>query len=245
VTGDQMAIVLAVAGFAAVVKSTTGFGYPLLLLPTLAQFTDVVDAVLIIVPSNLFLNLGIVWKLREQRSLAKTLKVFTTTGIVGAVIGTLLLPSVPVETFRLILLIVLVAFLFNRLSGLKFTMADETAYRFAPLVGGVAGITQGAAGVSGPLVTPWFLSVDTQRDTFIFSIASFFAVTQMGQVAVASIGQLFTTEILVVGLLIVPLGMISLPIGTYLRERISLEAFERVVIVLLSLVAISLVIRLF
>ncbi len=243
-TGDQVVLILSIAGFAAVVKSIAGFGYPLLLLPVLAQFIDVVDAVLIIAPSNLFLNLGIAWKLREHHGQATTLPVFTATGILGAIGGTLLLPFLPVQVFRLILFLILVAFLVNRLSGFKFTMADRTAHRLAPVVGSVAGVFQGAAGVSGPIVTPWFLCVDVERDTFIYSIAAFFAITQLGQMVVAAIGQLYTTDTIVIGLLMIPLSIISLPIGALLRERISAVAFERVVIILLAISAATLLLRL-
>ena len=243
-TGDQIFLILGIAGVAAVVKSIAGFGYPLLLLPVLAQFIDVVDAVLIVAPSNLYLNLGIAWKLRETRTEAKTLNVFMVTGLVGAVGGTLLLPLLPVQTFRLILFIILVAFLINRLSGLKFMMADETAHRLAPVVGGVAGLFQGAAGVSGPIVTPWFLCVDVNRDTFIFSIASFFALTQIGQMIVAAIQQLYNRDSIIIGLLLIPLGILSVPVGAIIRERISVTAFERVVIVLLTISATTLLLRL-
>lgn len=243
-TGDQIYLILAIAGFAAVVKSIAGFGYPLLMLPVLAQFIDVVDAVLIIAPSNLFLNFGIAWRLREHHSAAKTLHAFTFTGIVGAIGGTLLLPLLPVQTFRLILFIILVAFLFNRISGLKFMMADRTASRMAPVVGGVAGVFQGAAGVSGPIVTPWFLSLDIERDTFIYAIATFFTITQVGQLVVAAIEQLYTADTFFIGLLMIPLGLLSLPIGAWIRDRISATAFERVVIILLAISATTLLLRL-
>ena len=243
-TGDQVVLILAIAGFAAVVKSIAGFGYPLLLLPVLAQFIDVVDAVLIIAPSNLFLNVGIAWKLREHHSGAKTLPTFVVAGVVGAIGGTLLLPFLPVELFRLILFGILVAFLVNRISGFTFTFTDRTAHRMAPVVGGVAGLFQGAAGVSGPIVTPWFLCIDIDRDTFIYAIASFFALTQIGQLVVAAINQLYATDTLVIGLLMIPLGIVSLPIGAIIRERISVSAFEKVVIVLLAISAATLLIRL-
>ncbi len=243
-TGDQIVLILTIAGFAAVVKSIAGFGYPLLLLPILAQFIDVVDAVLIVAPSNLFLNLGIAWRVRGQWREAKTLPVFTMAGVVGAVGGTLLLSSLPVQTFRLILFVILVAFLVNRLSGLQFTIADQKAHRLAPVVGGLAGVFQGAAGVSGPIVTPWFLSVDIERDTFIFAIASFFAVTQIGQMTVAAVDQLYTRDSIVIGLLLIPLSVLSLPIGAAIRDRISSAAFERVVIILLAISAATLLLRL-
>ncbi len=243
-TGDQVVLILAIAGVVAIVKSTAGFGYPLLMVPVLAQLIDVVDAVLIIAPSNLFLNLGIAWKLREHQSRATTLPTIVVTGTIGTIGGTLLLPQLPVQTFRLILFIILVAFLINRLSGLKFKMADPTAHRLAPVVGGVAGVFQGAAGVSGPIITPWFLCVDVERDTFIYSLAAFFAVTQIGQMIVAAIGGLYTTETVVIGLLMIPLSVVSLPIGAFLRERISATIFERIVIVLLTISATSLLLRL-
>jgi len=244
VTGDQIILILAIAGIASVIKSIAGFGYPLLLLPVLAQFIDVVDAVLIIAPSNLFLNLGIAWKVRQHHTLAKTLPVFTVAGIIGAVGGTLLLPFLPVQTFRLILFLILVAFLLNRISSKKFMIADEKARQFAPVVGGVAGLFQGAAGVSGPVVTPWFLSLEIERDTFIYAIAAFFTVTQIGQLVVAAIGQLYTADTFIIGLLMIPLSVISLPIGAFIRDRISATAFERVVIVLLAISALTLLARL-
>lgn len=243
-TGDQIVLILAIAGVVAVVKSTAGFGYPLLMVPILAQLIDVVDAVLIIAPSNLFLNLGILWKLREHHSQAKTLPTIVVTGTIGAVGGTLLLPLLPVRAFLLILFVILVAFLVNRLSGLQFTMTDPTARRLAPVVGSIAGVVQGAAGVSGPIITPWFLSVDVDRDTFIYSLAGFFAITQIGQMIVAAINDLYTADTIIIGLLMIPLSILSLPIGAILRERISAPLFERIVIVLLALSATSLLLRL-
>jgi len=244
VTGDQVVLILAIAGIVAVVKSTAGFGYPLLMVPVLSQLIDVVDAVLIIAPSNLFLNLGIAWKLREHQSRATTLPTILTTGTIGTIGGTLLLPLLPVQTFRLILFIILVAFLLNRLSGLNFTMADQTANRLSPVAGSIAGVFQGAAGVSGPIITPWFLSIDAERDTFIYSVSMFFAVTQIVQMLVAAVGGLYTQDSVVIGLLMIPLSIISLPLGAFLRDRISATVFERVVIVLLAISAITLLLRL-
>ncbi len=243
-TSDQFLLILVIAGLAAVIKSIAGFGYPLLMLPILAQIIDVVDAVLIIAPSNLVLNFGIAWKLREHRERATTLNVFMIAGIVGSVVGTLVLPLIPEQAFRLLLFAILVAFLFNRLSSFSFTMTDPTAKRFAPLVGGVAGVFQGATGVSGPVVTPWFLSVDIDRDTFIFAIASFFTLTQVGQLGVAAAGDLFTQSSLLIGLALIPLSLVSLPIGAAIRERISVTAFENLVIGLLAVSALTLLVRL-
>jgi len=60
VTTTEIIFVLLVGGFASIVKSVTGFGYPIVLLPVLALFLDISDAVIIVAPSNLFLNLRLV-----------------------------------------------------------------------------------------------------------------------------------------------------------------------------------------
>lgn len=242
-TGDQVLLILAIGSFASIVKSTAGFGYPLLMLPILSQIISVVDAVLLIAPSNLFLNLGIIFKLREHAKDATTLRVFNITGLLGAAVGTLVLPTIPTRTFQILLFAILVAFLINRMSGLDFKMTDRSAHRFAPVVGLTAGIFQGASGASGPIVTPWFLSVNMKRDTFIFSIASFFAISQVGQIVVAGISELYTPVTIFVGLALIPIGVVALPLGALIRERISVVAFERGVIGLLTLSATALLIR--
>jgi len=236
-------LLLGIGALASVVKSTAGFGYPLLMLPILSQLIDVVDAVLLIAPSNLVLNLGIIFKLREKANDAKTLRAFNITGLLGAAAGTLVLPSIPTRTFQIILFVILVAFLVNRLSGFEFTMTDKTAHRYAPLAGLTAGVFQGAAGASGPIVTPWFLSVDIDRDTFIFAISSFFALSQVGQIVVAGVGTLYTPTTVFVGLLLIPIGFLAVPLGAVIRERISLAAFEKGVIGLLSVSASVLLFR--
>lgn len=243
-TGDQLVLILVIAGLAAVIKSIAGFGYPLLLLPVLAQFIDVVDAVLIIAPSNLVLNVGMAWKLRSHHGDAVTLNAFTLVGLGGAVVGALILPLLPAQMFRLILLVVLVAFLAHRLSGFTLTLSERSARRWAPIVGGIAGVFQGGASVSGPIVTPWFLSVGLARDTFVYSIAAFFTLTGIMQIAVAAFDQLFTRDIVTIGLLLIPLSLVSIPIGAVIRDRISSAAFERVVLGLLAVSALTLLARL-
>ncbi len=243
-TSDQLVLILVVAGLASLIKSIAGFGYPLLLLPALAQFIDVVDAVLIIAPSNFVLNVVLAWKLRVHHGEATTLKAFTLAGLLGAVVGVLLLPFLPIQIFRLILFVILVLFLAYRLSGFTLALSESNAQRWAPIVGGVAGVFQGGASVSGPIVTPWFLSVGIGRDAFVYSIALFFTLTGIMQIVVAAIDQLFTRDILTIGILLVPLSLVSVPIGEAIRERISVAAFERVVIGLLAVSATTLLLRL-
>lgn len=240
---SEIIILFGLAGIAGLIKSTAGFGYPMLLLPILSQFIDFVDAVLIVAPSNFFLNAAIVWNLRSERRNALTLGVFTAAGVIGAIAGTLLLPWLPVEVARPLLLAVLVAFLFNRLSGFRYSISESNASRYAPIVGGLAGVCQGAIGVSGPIATPWFLSLDRDREVFVYSVAFNFGVTGLVQLVVAGGTGLFSVSSLVLGLALIGPVALSVPIGARIRHRISVDAFEKFVIGLLAVSGLALLLR--
>ena len=76
-TTSEIVLVLLVGAAAALLKSITGVGYPLTLLPMLALFMDVSDAVVIVAPSNLFLNVKLVWGMQDERKNTITLPAFS------------------------------------------------------------------------------------------------------------------------------------------------------------------------
>lgn len=239
----EIIIVLLVGGAAALVKSTTGMGYPLVLIPVLALFMDVADAVVIVAPSNLVLNVRLVGSKRHELPNATTLPRFLSGGVVGAVIGSLLLPELPNNLLRVLLVVIIVLFLAMQFREARVTLSAEKAERYAPSVGLVAGVFQGGAGVSGPIVTPWFLSLGLSRDAYLISIASAFALTGVAQLIVLAVQGLFTRELLLLSLALIPLSLVAFPIGERIRARISIAAFHRIVLVLLAASAVSLVAR--
>lgn len=244
-TVTQVVVVVLAAALAAVVKGTTGMGYPLTLIPVLALFIDISDAVVIVAPSNLYLNASISWSLRGERHNARTLRPFVLTGAVGAAIGAVLLEFLPDRTLRLFVVSVIVVFVANRFRRQSTELSPKLADRLAVPVGGIAGFSQGAAGLSGPLVIPWFMSLGLSRDTYIFCITWTFALTGLVQVVVFAIQGTFTMRLLLLGLALIPVALVMLPVGVLIRERISVELFERAVVGLLVISAASIVIRLF
>lgn len=244
-TTTEIIIVLLVGGVAALIKSTTGMGYPLVLIPVLALFIDVAEAIVIVTPSNLVLNLRLVGDTRAEWKNAKTLPRFLGGGIVGAVIGTLLLPTLPNNLLRGLLVLVIVLFLVNQFRTARVDLSDERSRQFAPVVGTIAGMFQGGAGVSGPIVTPWVLSLGLSQSAYVMSIAFVFALTGIAQIIVLAVQGLFTAELLGLGLALIPLSLLAFPIGVATRQRISLEAFHRIVLVMLGLSAVSLLARMF
>ncbi len=219
-------------------------GYPMVVLPVLALFIDVAEAIVIVAAPNLFLNAKLVRSLREHRSSSPTLKPFIIGATIGAILGALALPFLSEVLLRVVLIVAIVVFLINRLRPQSVEIGDARAMQLAGPVGGVAGVFQGAAGISGPIVTPWFLSVVSQRDVYIFSIATTFAVTGLAQLIVFLLQGAFTWASFGVAAALIPIAIVIFPAGAIVRERISLVAFERIVLVLLACSAISLLVKL-
>ena len=99
-SNTELLIILIAAIVAALIKSVAGFGYPLTLIPLLAVFIDVADAVVIVAPSNFVLNLRLLWNVRDRRHKVEGLASFIPGAISGAVIGALLLPVLPGRLLR-------------------------------------------------------------------------------------------------------------------------------------------------
>ena len=242
-TTTEIVIVVLMTAVAALVKSTTGMGFPLVLLPILALFMDVADAVVILAPANLFLNFWLVLSTRRERQNLPNLARFTVPGAMATVLGAALLPILPGTLMRILLVGVIVLFLANHFSGRSIEVSEARSAQLSPVVGGVAGVFQGAASVAGPIVVPWFLILGLTRDTLVHALASFFALTGIIQIVVFAIRGMLTARLLGLGISLIPVAFLMFPVGVRIRQRISLATFQRLVLLLLAVSAVSLLFR--
>lgn len=242
---NEIIIVLVAGAVGTIIKSITGMGYPLVLVTTLALFIDVSDAVLIVAPSNLLLNLRLTWSTRHEQANATTFPRFVKWGVVGSIVGALALPGLPDNVLRIVVVFVIALFLFTKLRMSSFVLSDAQGQRFAPLVGGVAGVFQGASSIAGPILTPWFMSLGLSRDAYLFAVTATFSITGIVQIVVLASQQLFTGRLLLLGFMLVPVAVALYPVGVAIRNRVSIVTFERIVLALLALSAVSLIVKMF
>lgn len=240
----ELGVIIAISILAALLKSVTGLGYPLLLVPALALFLPIADAIVIVAPSNLVLNFQIAWANRSNASGARTLRPIVAFGVVGAVVGTILLPILPDIGLRIILIAIIVGFLANRARQGSDSDTSESADsdRFAAPVGFVAGIFQGAAGISGPILSAWFLSRQIAVDAFVYAVTLTFAVTGAAQLTVLLFQPEFASDLLL-GLVLIPFALAMVPVGGFIRSRMDTSRFESLVIAVLIAAALSLIVR--
>ncbi len=227
------------------IKSVTGMGYPLVAIPLLTLFIGVEEAVAIVaipnVAANLLLNLGVRDHYRETRDLP----VLALASIGGAVIGTLVLVAAPETPLLIGLALTVFIFVFQRLRRPELRLAPTTTRRWAPVAGGLAGFSQGAVGVSGPIVAMWFHGYRLSKDAYVYSVTALFLMSGAAQLVVLTARGDYDRNRIVAALLALVATVAMIPFGTRLRTRIDGYTFERLVLGLLVVSGVSLLIRAF
>lgn len=118
-----------------------------------------------------------------------------------------------------------------------------TARRWAAPVGAVAGVMQGAVGISGPIVSSWIHSYRLPRDAFVLSVTLMFLLSGTTQLVVLAAEGEVTGTRLALTLAAVPLVLATVPLGTWVRHRLPEGGFDRAVLGVLALSAVALVVR--
>jgi uncharacterized membrane protein YfcA len=239
----DLSLVVAASLVGAFVKSVTGMGYPLIAIPFLTLFMGVEDAVVIVsIPNtaaNLLLNRGA----RASRSETRDLPVLAVASVVGAVFGTFLLIEAPEEPLVLGLAATVFVFVFQRLRSPDLRLAASTTRRWAPVAGSLAGVSQGAVGVSGPIVAMWFHGYRLSKNAYVFSVTTLFFMSGLAQLIVLiAAGEFSADRVVAAGLALVA-TLAVIPIGIRLRTRINAQTFELIILVLLIVSGLSLVAR--
>ena len=237
----QIAIVLlaVAAGFFA--KGVTGIGGPLIAIPVLAAFQGVEFAVAVIAIPTLIATVWQVWQNRVAAgSVKRYLIPMLIAGAVGVFIGVWFLVSVDDRWLSLTLALVVIAYIVWYLANPQFELSERTAQRLASPVGLVAGSIHGATGISSPVVGTYTHSLNLPRTGFVFAVNVPFLV--LGAVLIVSLAAVdaYDSERIAVGFIAIIPAAIALRIGEWLGERLSQQAFQIVVLVVLAAAAVRL-----
>lgn len=241
-TAGELLVVALASGLGSFVKGVTGMGYPLLAIPLLSLVIGVEAAVVIVAVPNLAANGYLCWEARRFRQGARDLGRIIGWGIVGTVIGTVALVQLPEEPLLVVLALTIVGFVVQFVRRPDLRIEPATSHRWSPVAGGVAGLMQGAVGVSGPVVATWLHGYRLEKGTYVYAITAIFGITGAAQLVVL-LGQGAMTADLALGAAVaaVPVAVMT-PLGIRLRERLAGPAFERAVLAVLVVSALSLVV---
>lgn len=225
------------------VKGVTGMGYPLLAVPLISLVGNVEDAVVAVAVPNLAANIALCWHAREGRHEARDLGRLVGFGIFGAVIGTVGLVNLPDEPLLVILAATIIGFVVQFVRHPELHIAPPTAHRWSPVAGTVTGVMQGAIGVSGPVVAAWMMPYRLTRDAYVFAITFLFGVTGAVQlVTLIAQGEMTVTRGWATLVAAVP-AAVALGAGVKVRDRLAGPTFDRVVMAVLVVSAVSLLLQ--
>ena len=239
----ELIVVGVASAVAMLAKSATGLGYPLVAIPMVAAVAGVETAVVVVTLPNAVANLLVGWRTRHARSETRDVLVLTVTSALGAAAGTFVLVSTPERPLLIVLAVAVLMFVIRSLWFGDIEVSPEIGRRAAPVVGVSAGIMQGAVGVSGPIIGSWLYAYRLPREAYILSLSVLFLITGAAQITtLASIGAYDSDRLIAAAVGFGPV-LAVLPLGEYLRARLSGSQFDRVVLGLLAASGVTLVVR--
>lgn len=236
-----LAVIFAALALGGALKGATGAGTPVVAVPVMAAFFDVRLAVVIMVTPNIVSNFwqtGAFWHQRLGQGF--TLK-FAVAGGMGAIAGTAFLATMPERVLTLLVAGAVVLYIGLRLARPDFRLAFDRANRLSLPAGLVAGILQGAAGISAPISVSFLNAMRLERPQFIATISTFFLVMSMAQLPAQMIAGLLTPQLFGLSIAALIPVFALMPVGAWLARKLSAEAFDKLMLVLLSLLAIRLI----
>ena len=237
---QEIIIIFAALALGGFVKGATGAGMPVVAVPVLASFFDVPFAIAIMIVPVIVTNVMQVVRFRGEREAVGWLMPMWIMAGFGIVLGTWLLTAVPEAGLNVTLATVVVAYVILRLAKPHWHIPAGMARRVAPPAGFVAGVLQGSTGISAPVSITFLTSIRLTRPQFVLAVSTLFvtfAAIQLPSLIVA--GILTFERALYSAAALVPV-LIAMPAGAWLATRLSQRGFDRLILVLLTGIAVKL-----
>ena len=242
--GTELAIVLVAVVIGAIAKAVTGMGLPLIAIPIASLFIDVDDAIVVIAFPNMLANAYLAARERSSYAQTRDLPTLAIAGVVGAVAGTLLLVNIPETPLVIAVIVAIVGYVVLFFAHPELRVGPARSKRLAPVVGGVAGVFQGAVGISGPIVGSWIHSYRLPRGAHILSVTTLFFITGLAQLVVLVVSGELSGRVVATLLACIPV-FAAIPIGTRLRNSVSVRGFDLAIVGMLTVSALALLLQTF
>ena len=243
-SGAELAIVLMAVVIGAIAKAITGMGLPLIAIPIASLFIDVNDAIVVIAFPNVLANAYLAGRERHRYAETRDLPTLAIAGVIGAIGGALLLVNIPEQPLVLAVIVAIVGYVVLFFAHPELRVGPTRSARLAPVVGGVGGVFQGAVGISGPIVGSWIHSYRLPRGAHILSVTSLFFITGLAQLIVLIGSGELSGRVVATLLACIPV-FAAIPIGTRLRDSVSVRGFDLAIVGMLVVSAFALSIQTF
>lgn len=223
---------------AGVVRGFTGFGAALLLAPVLALLFGVQSGVAIIVLLNVIVAIQLMPSARRASNFG-TVGWLTAAACATSPLGAWMLGTLDPELMRrlisglvLLFCIIIAVAGRDRLNVKRSAAADITA-------GGLGGFLNGLAGIGGPPITLYWIAQRNSAEALRANVILAFAVIHTVTILVYALQGLLGLDTILRTLALTPPFMFGVWIGSRFFSKSSEDLFLKIVLVLLSVVAIA------
>jgi uncharacterized membrane protein YfcA len=222
------------------VKGATGAGAPVIAVPVIAAFYDVRLGVMIMAMPNLLSNSWQLWRYRAHLIPGAFTWMLAAGAAAGCVAGTFLLAVLPDRVLLLAVASGVAIYIALRLARPEFRLSLEAARRIVWPISLGAGMLQGAAGISAPITLSYLNAMRLARPVFIATVSAIFIAMAAVQVPALFVTGLLSVPVLALSIAALAPILLFMPLGAWLARKMSAEAFDKLVLGLLAVLALRL-----
>jgi uncharacterized membrane protein YfcA len=232
--------VLAVLLLAAFVHGAFGFGFPLVATPLLALLMDLRSAILLTLVPTICINAASIFGEPHRGAALRLFWPIPAFTIVGSLLGTQVLLTVSPEPFRLLLALVLIAYLLaERLHGVD---RERTVPKWGlALLGLGLGLLAGLVNIFAPVIIVFALYTRMRPELMVAAFNLSFITSKSGQLIGFTLNGALDTAVVSQALWALPLILAVLWAGIRLRRRIHPEHYRRLLRLGLWAMAVALI----
>lgn len=236
-------VIFSIIGLAlgGLLKGATGAGAPIIAVPVMAMYFGVPIAVTMFAIPNLLSNFWQAWRYRKEQLPLPFMFMFAGGGAAGTLIGTVLLANLPGSALTLIVAFAVFIYVAFRLMHPDWVLRYPLAEKLSLAIGIIGGTLYGASGVSAPVTLSFLNAMRLERRQFIATIAMFFTMMAVVQIpALFAYGIMDAHKFLISATALLPI-VAFMPVGSWLARHISRDIFDKLVLILLTAIALRLV----
>lgn len=238
--GPVAVLVAALAFFAGgLVKGVTGMGLPLVAAPILALVVDLRTALPMMTASLVLSN---IWQILEAGDIRAAGARFWSALVAiaaGTWLGVALIAAANPRLLEGILGLVVVLFVAASLLRWKPEVRKAAERWLSPAVGLATGVIGGLTSIFSPPLAMYFLALGLGRDAFVGAMGmTMLAGSVAFTLALSGHGLLGSGEAVTSLLALLP-ALTGLALGGWIRRRISVALFQRIVLLLLLVIGLK------
>jgi uncharacterized membrane protein YfcA len=228
-----------------ILKGATGAGTPVIAIPVLTIFFDVQLAVIIMVTSNLISNLIQIFNYRKAEINRVAATRLAGSGVLGCIFGTFILANASPLLLEVIVAFSTILYISMKLLKPNLVLPQYLCNRLSIPIGFAGGVIQGSAGISAPIALSFLNAMRITRESFIFTISSFFGSMAAVQIITLGFLNMLTWPLIIISAAALIPQLLFMPVGNVVAKNMSNKNFENVILVLLSLLCLKLIYSVF